>query len=158
MGGGIAAGTNFKSKIYLGTKSFCPLHSAMAGIDNPCQALPDRPGQPVLPGATLRMEYRSKLLNPKWAKAMANQGSGGAYEISQRMTAMIGWGGTTKFAEVCGAAGPSGVCPRVVVRRKPRPSPGPFLRLKDLVSVCRCYYWAGFSESDARRCSAAAIS
>ena len=25
--------------------------------------------------------------------------SGGAYEISQRMTAMIGWGGTTGFAE-----------------------------------------------------------
>uniref|UniRef100_A0ACD5GMW7 Cobaltochelatase subunit CobN n=1 Tax=Desertifilum tharense IPPAS B-1220 TaxID=1781255 RepID=A0ACD5GMW7_9CYAN len=25
----------------------------------------------------LRMEYRTKLLNPKWAEAMANQGSGG---------------------------------------------------------------------------------
>jgi cobalamin biosynthesis Mg chelatase CobN len=42
--------------------------------------------------ATLRMEYRSKLLNPKWAKAMAAQGSGGAYEISQRMTALVGAG------------------------------------------------------------------
>ncbi|MEW6494797.1 MAG: magnesium chelatase subunit H, partial [Cyanobacteriota bacterium] len=41
----------------------------------------------------LRLEYRTKLLNPKWAEAMANQGSGGAYEISQRMTALIGWGG-----------------------------------------------------------------
>lgn len=48
---------------------------------------------------TLRMEYRSKLLNPKWAKAMAAQGSGGAYEISQRMTAMVGWAGTAGFAE-----------------------------------------------------------
>ena len=47
----------------------------------------------------LRMEYRTKLLNPKWAEAMANQGSGGAYEISQRMTALIGWGGTTDFKE-----------------------------------------------------------
>lgn len=37
----------------------------------------------------LRLEYRSKLLNPRWAKAMAAQGSGGAYEISQRMTAMV---------------------------------------------------------------------
>ena len=27
------------------------------------------------------------------------QGSGGAYEISQRMTAMLGWGATTEFAE-----------------------------------------------------------
>jgi magnesium chelatase subunit H len=47
----------------------------------------------------LRLEYRSKLLNPKWAKAMVNQGSGGAYEISQRMTALIGWGGTANFSD-----------------------------------------------------------
>jgi magnesium chelatase subunit H len=47
----------------------------------------------------LRMEYRTKLLNPKWAEAMAAQGSGGVYEISQRMTAMIGWAGTTDFRE-----------------------------------------------------------
>lgn len=42
----------------------------------------------------LRLEYRSKLLNPKWRDAMLQQGSGGAYEISQRMTAMIGWAAT----------------------------------------------------------------
>jgi magnesium chelatase subunit H len=47
----------------------------------------------------LRMEYRTKLLNPKWAEAMANQGSGGAYEISQRMTALMGWAGTANFKE-----------------------------------------------------------
>ncbi|UUO17527.1 MULTISPECIES: magnesium chelatase subunit H [Aphanizomenonaceae] len=47
----------------------------------------------------LRMEYRTKLLNPKWANAMANQGSGGAFEISQRMTALIGWGGTADFQD-----------------------------------------------------------
>jgi magnesium chelatase subunit H len=47
----------------------------------------------------LRMEYRTKLLNPKWADAMASQGSGGAYEISQRMTALMGWGGTTNFKD-----------------------------------------------------------
>jgi magnesium chelatase subunit H len=47
----------------------------------------------------LRIEYRTKLLNPKWATAMADQGSGGAYEISQRMTALIGWGGTVNFQE-----------------------------------------------------------
>jgi len=45
----------------------------------------------------LRLEYRTKLLNPKWADAMAAQGSGGAYEISQRMTAILGWAGTTHF-------------------------------------------------------------
>jgi magnesium chelatase subunit H len=47
----------------------------------------------------LRMEYRTKLLNPKWAQAMATQGSGGAYEISQRMTALIGWGATADFTD-----------------------------------------------------------
>lgn len=47
----------------------------------------------------LRMEYRTKLLNPKWAEAMAAQGSGGAYEISQRMTALLGWSGTVNFKE-----------------------------------------------------------
>ncbi|NEQ30084.1 MAG: protoporphyrin IX magnesium chelatase, partial [Leptolyngbya sp. SIO4C5] len=47
----------------------------------------------------LRLEYRTKLLNPKWAAAMAEQGSGGAYEISQRMTALIGWAGTTRFQD-----------------------------------------------------------
>jgi len=47
----------------------------------------------------LRMEYRTKLLNPRWADAMAEQGSGGAYEISQRMTALMGWAGTADFKE-----------------------------------------------------------
>ena len=30
---------------------------------------------------------------------MVAQGSGGAFEVSQRMTAMVGWGATTKFRE-----------------------------------------------------------
>ncbi|CAG9464037.1 unnamed protein product [Pedinophyceae sp. YPF-701] len=47
----------------------------------------------------LRLEYRSKLLNPKWADAMVSQGSGGAYEVSQRMTALMGWGATVDFQE-----------------------------------------------------------
>ncbi|KAJ1489238.1 magnesium-chelatase, subunit H [Baffinella frigidus] len=47
----------------------------------------------------LRLEYRAKLLNPKWAESMVAQGSGGAFEVSQRMTAMVGWGATTKFRE-----------------------------------------------------------
>ena len=47
----------------------------------------------------LRLEYRTKLLNPRWAASMAAMGSGGAYEISQRMTALIGWGGTAEFRD-----------------------------------------------------------
>jgi len=47
----------------------------------------------------LRLEYRSKLLNPKWAEAMVAQGSGGAYEVSQRLTALVGWSGTVNFTD-----------------------------------------------------------
>lgn len=47
----------------------------------------------------LRMEYRTKLLNPKWARAKAKQGYCGVLEISQRMTALMGWGGTADFTE-----------------------------------------------------------
>ena len=43
----------------------------------------------------LRLEYRTKLLNPKWTNAMMQQGSGGAYEVSQRFTAMVGWAATS---------------------------------------------------------------
>ena len=32
-------------------------------------------------------------------QAMVDQGSGGAFEISQRMTAMLGWGATASFKE-----------------------------------------------------------
>lgn len=32
-------------------------------------------------------------------QAMAAQGSGGAYEISQRMTAAVGWGATAAFKD-----------------------------------------------------------
>jgi len=55
--------------------------------------------QPRSLDETLRLEYRTKLLNPRWAEAMVSQGSGGAYEVSQRMTALVGWGATTDFAE-----------------------------------------------------------
>ena len=55
--------------------------------------------RPARPRGDAPLEYRTKLLNPRWADAMADQGSGGAYEISQRMTALVGWGATSGFAE-----------------------------------------------------------
>ena len=39
------------------------------------------------------------ILKRMRAQAMAAQGSGGAYEISQRMTAAVGWGATAAFKE-----------------------------------------------------------
>lgn len=47
----------------------------------------------------LRMELRTRLLNPKWAEKMLKNGAGGAFEVSTRMTALIGWGGTAKFGD-----------------------------------------------------------
>lgn len=47
----------------------------------------------------LRMELRTRLLNPKWAEKMLDQGAGGAFEVSTRMTALIGWGGTAGFGD-----------------------------------------------------------
>lgn len=47
----------------------------------------------------LRVELRTRLLNPKWAERMLDCGKGGAFEVSSRMTALVGWGGTAEFAE-----------------------------------------------------------
>lgn len=47
----------------------------------------------------LRVELRTRLLNPKWAERMLDAGKGGAFEVSSRMTALVGWGGTADFAE-----------------------------------------------------------
>jgi len=56
------------------------------------EAFRDDDAQPKDLEDVLRLEYRSKLLNPRWAEAMLEQGSGGAYEVSSRFTAMVGWG------------------------------------------------------------------
>eukprot|EP00850_Spirogloea_muscicola_P005360 SM000024S07822 [mRNA] locus=s24:715044:727991:+ [translate_table: standard] len=67
-----------------------------------CCSVVETYGKDLIPRdlkSTLKIEYRSKLLNPKWAEKMAAAGSGGAYEISQRMTALLGWGGTANFRE-----------------------------------------------------------
>ena len=47
----------------------------------------------------LRMELRTRLLNPKWAEKMLENGTGGAFEVSSRMTALIGWGGTAGYGD-----------------------------------------------------------
>ena len=48
-----------------------------------------------------QLQKSDRWVKVKWCvvQAMADQGSGGAYEISQRMTAMVGWGATTNFQE-----------------------------------------------------------
>ncbi len=39
----------------------------------------------------LRMEYRAKLLNPRWYEGMLQHGHSGAAEIGNRFTYMLGW-------------------------------------------------------------------
>lgn len=47
----------------------------------------------------LRVELRTRLLNPRWAEKMLGNGAGGAFEVSSRMTALVGWGGTAGFGD-----------------------------------------------------------
>ena len=44
----------------------------------------------------LKVEFRTKLLNPKWFESMIDQGHTGATEISNRFTYMLGWDAVTK--------------------------------------------------------------
>jgi magnesium chelatase subunit H len=48
---------------------------------------------------SLRIEYRSKLLNPKWFEGMLKHGHSGATEISNRVTYMLGWDAVTKSVD-----------------------------------------------------------
>ncbi len=43
----------------------------------------------------LRVEYRTKLLNPNWYEGMLKHGHNGAAEIAHRFTYMLGWSATT---------------------------------------------------------------
>ncbi|MDX2128304.1 MAG: magnesium chelatase subunit H [Chloroherpetonaceae bacterium] len=47
----------------------------------------------------LRVEYRTKFLNPKWFEGMIKQGRSGATEISNRMTYMLGWDAVTESVD-----------------------------------------------------------
>ncbi|MEI6848048.1 MAG: magnesium chelatase subunit H [Chlorobiaceae bacterium] len=47
----------------------------------------------------LRIEYRSKLLNPKWFEGMLKHGHSGATEISNRVTYMLGWDAVTNSVD-----------------------------------------------------------
>jgi magnesium chelatase subunit H len=47
----------------------------------------------------LRMEYRTKLLNPRWYEGMLEHGNSGAAEISNRFTYMLGWDAVTSAVD-----------------------------------------------------------
>jgi len=47
----------------------------------------------------LRVEYRTRLLNPKWYEGMLKHGHNGAAEIAHRFTYMLGWSATTSAVD-----------------------------------------------------------
>ena len=47
----------------------------------------------------LRVEYRTKLLNPTWYEGMLKHGHNGAAEIAHRFTYMLGWSATTSAVD-----------------------------------------------------------
>jgi len=59
----------------------------------------DKKVQPKELEEVLRLEYRSKLLNPKWSDSMISQGAAGVAEISGRVTGVLGWAATTDFKD-----------------------------------------------------------
>ena len=46
-------------------------------------------------GETVRLEARTKLLNPKWYEGMLNSGYEGVREIQKRLTNTVGWSATS---------------------------------------------------------------
>jgi cobalamin biosynthesis Mg chelatase CobN len=83
--------------LYLALGQVLPITLAVANTMKRVFIMRTHPSKRCRRGASTRVHvYRSKLLNPKWRDAMLAQGSGGAYEISQRMTAMIGWSATAQ--------------------------------------------------------------
>ena len=42
-------------------------------------------------GETVRLDARTKLLNPKWYEGMLNSGYEGVREIQKRLTNTVGW-------------------------------------------------------------------
>lgn len=61
----------------------------------------------------MRLDARTKLLNPKWYEGMLNSGYEGVREIQKRLTNTVGWSATSgqvgslvemkKLAKVCGS-------------------------------------------------------
>ena len=56
-------------------------------------------------GETVRLDSRTKLLNPKWYEGMLSSGYEGVREIQKRLTNTMGWSATS------GAVGGGGVVP-----------------------------------------------
>ena len=50
---------------------------------------------------TVRLDARTKLLNPKWYEGMLNSGYEGVREIQKRLTNTVGWSATSGQVRCC---------------------------------------------------------
>merc|ERR1712159_203963 len=50
-------------------------------------------------GETVRLDARTKLLNPKWYEGMLNSGYEGVREIQKRLTNTVGWSATSGMVD-----------------------------------------------------------
>lgn len=65
-------------------------------------AVPRSPLSPVQVrslGETVRLDARTKLLNPKWYEGMLSSGYEGVREIQKRMTNTMGWSATSGMVD-----------------------------------------------------------
>lgn len=51
-------------------------------------------------GETVRLDARTKLLNPKWYEGMLSSGYEGVREIQKRLTNTMGWSATSGMVRV----------------------------------------------------------
>ena len=49
----------------------------------------------------MRLDARTKLLNPKWYEGMLNSGYEGVREIQKRLTNTVGWSATSGQVRCC---------------------------------------------------------
>lgn len=52
-------------------------------------------------GETVRLDARTKLLNPKWYEGMLGSGYEGVREIQKRLTNTMGWSATSGMVSTC---------------------------------------------------------
>ena len=52
-------------------------------------------------GETVRLDARTKLLNPKWYEGMMASGYEGVREIQKRLTNTMGWSATAGAVSSC---------------------------------------------------------
>jgi hypothetical protein len=76
----------------------CPARRS-AAPRSPSQPPPSPRAQVRTLGETVRLDARTKLLNPKWYEGMLSSGYEGVREIQKRLTNTMGWSATSGMVD-----------------------------------------------------------